>query len=322
MQDVRSDDVRVTRASSSAATAAKQKARAEAEAEAEAKAAEEPESDASSEGSEEYNPQADNASKVRLEHSRHPAKAHQGLLQRRARRSSYHSDGGSDSDGSHRAGSSKRIRRASSTPKEPARKQSSPTPNHLAKRKKSTSAQPAPPPAKRPRSESTAGEDAARKYCLTKLQELFRQIFTRYPFLAQRDEGDDTAGRSEQPDKKPEELTSEEKEQLEAKANQFGVELENCMYELYSEPDKSGKQVVGGKYKERFRMLTFNLSKADRVVLHMRIASSHITPKELSTMSSTDLASESEKQSIKKLEEEALAHSILKKSIVPRAKLT
>ena len=69
-------------------------------------------------------------------------------------------------------------------------------------------------------------------------------------------------------------------------------------------------------------MLTFNLSKADRVVLHMRIASSHITPKELSTMSSTDLASESEKQSIKKLEEEALAHSILKKSIVPRAKLT
>ncbi len=39
-------------------------------------------------------------------------------------------------------------------------------------------------------------------------------------------------------------------------------------------------------------------------------------------MSSTDLASEEEKQSIKKLEEEALAHSILKKSTVPRAKLT
>ena len=69
-------------------------------------------------------------------------------------------------------------------------------------------------------------------------------------------------------------------------------------------------------------MLTFNLSKADRVVLHMRIASSHISPKELSTMSSTDLASEEEKQSIKKLEEEALAHSILKKSVVPRAKIT
>ena len=69
-------------------------------------------------------------------------------------------------------------------------------------------------------------------------------------------------------------------------------------------------------------MLTFNLSKADRVVLHVRIASSRITAKELSTMSSTDLASEEEKQSIRKLEEAALAHSILKKSTVPRAKLT
>ena len=69
-------------------------------------------------------------------------------------------------------------------------------------------------------------------------------------------------------------------------------------------------------------MLTFNLSKADRVVLHVRIASSCITAKELSTMSSTDLASEEEKQSIRKLEEAALAHSILKKSTVPRAKLT
>ena len=51
------------------------------------------------------------------------------------------------------------------------------------------------------------------------------------------------------PSKKPEELTPEEKEELEARANQFGVELENCMYEQYSEPDKAGKQVVAGKYK-------------------------------------------------------------------------
>ena len=81
------------------------------------------------------------------------------------------------------------------------------------------------------------------------MQELFRQIFTRYPFLAQHDEGDEAGERGLQPDKKPEELTLEEKEQLEAKANQFGIELENCVYELYSEPDKSGKPVVGGKYK-------------------------------------------------------------------------
>ncbi|KAI1793536.1 hypothetical protein LXA43DRAFT_220280 [Ganoderma leucocontextum] len=301
MQAAPSEDTPVTRASPS--TAAKEK---KAETRVGPKERE-PESDAESDGTEDYDPEADKAPK------------------RRGRRPTYRSDGDSDSDGSHRANSPKRIRRAtaSAAEKEPARKQSAPsTENNPTKRKKSTSGQPAPPPAKRPRSESTAGEDAARKYCLTKLQELFRQIFTRYPFLSQPSEDEAGAGPSLQPGKKPEELTPEEKEQLEATANQFGVDLENCMYELYSEPDKSGKQIVGGKYKERFRMLTFNLSKADRVVLHMRIASSHITPKELSTMSSTDLASESEKQSIKKLEEEALAHSILKKSIVPRAKIT
>ncbi|KAI0629132.1 hypothetical protein C8Q77DRAFT_307544 [Trametes polyzona] len=176
------------------------------------------------------------------------------------------------------------------------------------------------PPAKRPRSESTSGEDAVRKYCLGKLQELFCQIFTRYPFLSSDETGEDSGDLK--PAKKTEELTPEEKEQLETRAKHFGADLEQCIYELYSEPDKQGKHVAAGKYKERFRMLTFNLSKADRVVLHMRIASSRISPKELSTMSSTDLASEEEKQSIKKLEEEALAHSILKKSIVPRAKLT
>ena len=65
MQDVRSDDGRVTRASSSAAAAAKQKAKAKAESKA-AAAAEEAESGVSSEGSDEYNPEADKAAKVRL----------------------------------------------------------------------------------------------------------------------------------------------------------------------------------------------------------------------------------------------------------------
>ena len=64
MQDVRSDDGCVTRASSSAAAAAKQKAKAKAESKA-AAAAEEAESGVSSEGSDEYNPEADKAAKVR-----------------------------------------------------------------------------------------------------------------------------------------------------------------------------------------------------------------------------------------------------------------
>ena len=69
-------------------------------------------------------------------------------------------------------------------------------------------------------------------------------------------------------------------------------------------------------------MLTFNLSKPDRIVLHKRIASSHISPKELSIMSSTDLADEETKQSIRQAEQEALAHSILKKTVMPTAKMT
>lgn len=69
-------------------------------------------------------------------------------------------------------------------------------------------------------------------------------------------------------------------------------------------------------------MLQFNLSKLDRIVIHKRIASSHITPKEISLMSSTDLANEETKQSIKIAEKEALEHSILQKAVIPRAKIT
>ena len=75
-------------------------------------------------------------------------------------------------------------------------------------------------------------------------------------------------------------------------------------------------------FRERFRMLHFNLSKPDRVVLHKRIVSLAITPKEISLMSSTDLADEETQQSIKILEKESLEHSILQKTKVPLAKIT
>lgn len=69
-------------------------------------------------------------------------------------------------------------------------------------------------------------------------------------------------------------------------------------------------------------MLTFNLAQSDRIVLHKRIASSQISPRELATISSTELASEEAKRTIKELEQEALEHSILKKTVLPRAKIT
>jgi len=74
--------------------------------------------------------------------------------------------------------------------------------------------------------------------------------------------------------------------------------------------------------RDRFRMLQFNLSKVDRVIIHQRITSGNISPKEISLMSSTDLADEETKQSIKIAEKEALEHSILQKSTAPRAKIT
>lgn len=69
-------------------------------------------------------------------------------------------------------------------------------------------------------------------------------------------------------------------------------------------------------------MLTFNLSQEDRVAIHKRICYATISAKELSQMSSTDLANEETKQSIKLAEKEALEHSILQKTLIPRAKIT
>jgi len=74
--------------------------------------------------------------------------------------------------------------------------------------------------------------------------------------------------------------------------------------------------------RDRFRTLQFNLSKPDRVVIHQRILSGSLSAKEISGMSSTDLADEETKQSIKLAEQEALEHSILLKQTVPRAKIT
>lgn len=69
-------------------------------------------------------------------------------------------------------------------------------------------------------------------------------------------------------------------------------------------------------------MLDFNLKKPDRAALHKRIVSSVIPPAALAHMSSTDLASEAERESIMQAEQEALEHSILQKVSAPRAKVT
>lgn len=154
----------------------------------------------------------------------------------------------SSDDSSQPKKSAKSMRRpsAASTSTRTRTVSASPGPSGPLKRRQSIAS--SQPEAKRKRSESTvsnAGADAARKYCLTKLLELFRDIFQRYPMLVETSDSVDLVV-----EKKPEELSAEEKEQLEVKAGRFATELEESMYELYAEPDsKTGKHGVGTKYK-------------------------------------------------------------------------
>lgn len=185
--------------------------------------------------------------------------------------------------------------------------------------------------AKRKRAESSsttasATEDAARKYCLGKFSEMFTGIFMQYPYLypegnAKEEEGAERKSATTV-ERKPEELTEEEKTQLRERASAFTAEVERAVFDTYAEPDKYGKPGAGVKYKERFRTLTFNLQQSDRVALHKRVSSGQVAPATLATMSSTELASQEQQESIKQAEQEALEHSILVKTTVPRSKIT
>ncbi|KAI0060755.1 hypothetical protein BV25DRAFT_929645 [Artomyces pyxidatus] len=233
-----------------------------------------------------------------------------GTGKRSARRLTVSSDSEHEHEGKKAASSSQR--RASVVSKATT-KSVSPAPTPL-KRKQSTASQQV--SSKRKRSESTASDDTTRKYCLQKLVELFSGIFNQYPYIFPED-GDGTPT-----EKKSEELSDEDKSHVETRATAFATELEQCLYETYSEPDKQGKHAASTKYKERFRMITYNLGQADRIALHKRISSGAVPAKTVSVMSSTDLASEDQQEVIKQAEQEALAHSILQKSTVPRAKIT
>lgn len=205
-----------------------------------------------------------------------------------------------------------------------ARLKKSPAANSGRLKRKSHEPSHTPPPKRKKSAESSATDDPARKYCLGKLEELFRDIFLRYPHLRTENDngGDSNPVHGSVVQKAPGDSTEEEKTVLVDRSKQFAADLESCIYETYSEPDKQGKHSAGPKYKDRFRTLQFNLSKADRIIIHQRIASGLLAPKEISTMSSTDLANEETKQSIRIAEKEALEHSILTPTTVPRAKIT
>ena len=63
---------------------------------------------------------------------------------------------------------------------------------------------------------------------------------------------------------------------------------------------------------DRFRMLTVNLSKKDRELVHKRIVARDVTPAMLAVMSVHELADAATQRTIKNAEREALDHSTLR----------
>ena len=109
-----------------------------------------------------------------------------------------------------------------------------------------------PPPKRKKPVEPSPADDPTRKYCLGKFEELSRDIFLRYPHVRIEKEGgaDSTEphvaniAQNSQTD-----LAEDEKTKLLDRAQQFAADLESCVYETYSEPDKHGRPSAGPKYK-------------------------------------------------------------------------
>jgi len=159
-------------------------------------------------------------------------------FQRRTRRFSS----GSDSDSANETGS-RRLSRIKASPSASAAH------GHL--KRKATNVSESSPPSKKKKS-FNAVDDPARKYCLSKLEELLRNVFLRYPHVRSETTDQDmnvNPSKTNVIPRKIEELSEEEKEALINEAKQFARDLEDCVYDIYSEPDKQGKPHAGGKYK-------------------------------------------------------------------------
>lgn len=150
---------------------------------------------------------------------------------------------------------------------------SSPSPSAQGQlKRKATNTRSSSPPLPKRKKSADPADDPARKYCLGKLEELFKDVFLRYPHVRilvsdDTDNTNDMERGEGQPatklvSKKLEELSDEEREALLEESRQFSQDLENCVFEIYSEPDKSGHPHAGGKYKyvqESFRRIYTNL---------------------------------------------------------------
>jgi hypothetical protein len=132
----------------------------------------------------------------------------------------------------------KRLHRASASPGPPL------------KRKSTSAGTTQAPPSKKKKATSVIGtDDPTRRYCLGKLEDILRDVFIRYPHVPLTDEAEEEGQAVKLVEKARAELTDKEKIQLSEQANRFATELEQCIYDIYSEPDKQGEPHAGGKYK-------------------------------------------------------------------------
>jgi len=176
------------------------------------------------------------------------------------------SDSEEDNEKEKAAGTSAHLRRQSITSTKAKITSASPPPGRL-KRKQSISATggaaAAPTVAKRKRAESSstttsATDDPARKYCLGKFTEMFTGIYMQYPYTQQEGKAEEEESKKVMVERKPEELTEEEKSQVRKRATAFAAELEQAVFGTYSESDKYGKMGAGVKYKYVSQLLAHN----------------------------------------------------------------
>lgn len=162
--------------------------------------------------------------------------------QRRARRLSFSSESEAESESE-----SLRLQRTKPS--------ASPTPGqqNLKRKAQNGSTNNKAPASKRKKSETDATDDPARKYCLGKLEDVFRVIFLRYPRLLDSEAGEKRW--------KEGEITEEEKATLMEDSKQFAIQLEQCVYDIYCESDKNGRPSAAAKYKYVFCSLSYRLQR-------------------------------------------------------------
>jgi len=198
-------------------------------------------------------------------------RSHRNLSQKRANNRRIPTASSSDSEGDggeeKATATGAHLRRKSVTSTKSRITSTSPPPGRL-KRKQSisaTGAAAAPTAAKRKRAESTstttsATDDPARKYCLGKFTEMFTGIYMQYPHIQQDGKAEEEEeSKKVMVERKPEELTEEEKAQVRERATAFAAELEQAAFDTYAESDKHGKLGAGVKYKYVFQPLAHKL---------------------------------------------------------------